>query len=143
MKKLHLVNKVGIEGEDIACRYLEKKGFKIIDRNYLKKWGEIDIIARKAGLLHFIEVKTVTREINLSYPDGSRPPDTRAGVTSDEYRPEENVHPWKLKRLQRVIQSYLLEKFEDNDPEWQFEVAIVLLDMVKKVAKVELMEVVL
>jgi len=38
--------KIGNLGEDIACRFLKKKGFKIVDRNYRKKWGEIDIIAQ-------------------------------------------------------------------------------------------------
>lgn len=38
--------KIGNLGENIACNFLEKKGFKIIERNYRKKWGEIDIIAQ-------------------------------------------------------------------------------------------------
>jgi putative endonuclease len=36
-------NKIGSYGEDIAAKYLEKHGHKVIDRNYLKKWGEIDL----------------------------------------------------------------------------------------------------
>ena len=133
MKRLNLSDPVGIKGEDIACRYLEKKGYSIVCRNYLKKWGEIDIVAKKANLLHFVEVKTVTREINLSFPNVTR-------GTEGEYRPEDNLHPWKLKRLSRVIQSYLMEKYEDSEPDWQFDVAIVILDMKKKIANVRLME---
>src|SRR3989344_3727604 len=55
--------KIGQMGEDFACKYLEKNGYKIIERNYLKKWGELDIIAKKRGKIHFIEVKSVSREI--------------------------------------------------------------------------------
>ncbi|KKT37913.1 MAG: hypothetical protein UW27_C0008G0048 [Parcubacteria group bacterium GW2011_GWA1_44_13] len=54
--------KIGRLGEDIAVKYLENKGFLVIERNYLKKCGEIDVIAKKAGITHFIEVKSVTRE---------------------------------------------------------------------------------
>ncbi|MBV9159572.1 MAG: YraN family protein [Candidatus Kaiserbacteria bacterium] len=48
---------IGDMGESIAAQYLERKGFRIIDRNYLKPWGEIDIIAEKSGIIHFVEVK--------------------------------------------------------------------------------------
>jgi len=52
--------KTGDLGESIACRFLINKGFSIVERNYLKKWGEIDIIAKKDGKAHFIEVKSVS-----------------------------------------------------------------------------------
>lgn len=120
--------KVGQIGENIACRFLMKRGFNIIERNYWKKWGEIDIISEKEGILRFIEVKTVSRE-NLD------------NVTheTDDYRPEDNIHPWKLKRLSRTIQTYLLEK-SDDDTDWQFDIIAIYLDMVSKKAKVQFLE---
>ena len=51
--------KIGVLGENMACRFLVKQGFKILDRNYSKKWGEIDIVAKKNKIFRFIEVKTV------------------------------------------------------------------------------------
>ncbi len=45
-------------GENIACKFLEDKNFKILDRNFYFKGGEIDIIAYKNNTLHFIEVKS-------------------------------------------------------------------------------------
>ena len=45
-------------GEDKACSFLEERGFNIIDRNYYSRFGEIDIIATKEDVLHFIEVKS-------------------------------------------------------------------------------------
>ena len=54
--------KIGEIGEKLACMFLMKHGFKVLDRNYRKKWGEIDIIAQKDDILRFIEVKTVSRE---------------------------------------------------------------------------------
>lgn len=115
--------KIGRIGEDVACRFLVKRGFKVIERNYLKKWGEIDIIAKKSKILRFVEVKTVSRENvgNISHE-------------TDGYRPEENVHPKKLQRMAKVIQSYLIEKkIEDTD--WQFDVLAVFLDLNNREAK--------
>ena len=45
-------------GEDKACSYLRTLGFDIVDRNVYSKFGEIDIIAMKKEVLHFIEVKS-------------------------------------------------------------------------------------
>ena len=109
--------KIGALGENMACRFLVKQGFKILDRNYSKKWGEIDIVAEKDKILRFIEVKTVvSRE-------------------TDRYRPEENVHYQKLKRLSRVIQTYLLDKKVSYETEWQIDVLAVFLDLKNKKAK--------
>lgn len=121
--------RIGRIGEDTACKFLMKQGFSIIERNYWKKWGEIDIIAQKAKKLHFVEVKTVSRE-NLA---------EEVTREIDSYQPEENVHPAKLKRLGRTIQTYLLEKdLEDGD--WQFDVLAVFLDVKNKQARVRLTE---
>lgn len=43
--------------ENIAVKYLEGKGFRIIERNYQIKWGEIDIIARDGDFFVFVEVR--------------------------------------------------------------------------------------
>jgi len=53
---------IGDKGEDIACEYLENLGYKIIQRNYTIRGGEIDIIASREGLIYFIEVKYRTSE---------------------------------------------------------------------------------
>jgi len=50
--------KIGRKGENVACEHLKKNGYKILKRNYKKKYGEIDIIAQKGDLISFIEVKT-------------------------------------------------------------------------------------
>ena len=129
--------KLGQIGEDYTCYYLEKNGYRVIDRNYLKKWGEIDIICKKANKLHFIEVKTVSRDLSKQSKT------VRNNViyeTSDEYRAEDNIHPWKLKRLGRAVQSYLLDRDVSDDIEWQFDVVIVYIDMSKGQYKLELLE---
>lgn len=57
MKK-HTTRQTGNRGEDYAVAYLKQKHYKILERNYYKRSGEIDIIAEKQGLLVFVEVKT-------------------------------------------------------------------------------------
>ncbi len=49
---------LGKLGENLAAQYLQKNGYKIIIRNYRKKFGEIDIIAKQGSVLIFVEVKT-------------------------------------------------------------------------------------
>ncbi len=51
---------LGEFGEKVAAFYLEKKGYKILKRNFRIKGGEIDIIAEKDGIITFVEVKTRT-----------------------------------------------------------------------------------
>jgi putative endonuclease len=122
--------RIGNLGEDIACIYLEKQGFKIKDRNYLRKYGEIDIVAEKDRIIHFIEVKTVSREAPAEWDVTRR--------TDGEYKAEDNIHPWKLKRLSRVIQAYILDKRVKG--EWQFDVMTVILYMETRKARVSFME---
>ncbi|MFZ2303768.1 MAG: YraN family protein [Minisyncoccia bacterium] len=121
---------IGRLGEDIATKYLENKGFSIIERNYLKKCGEIDIIAKKAGITHFIEVKSVTRENIVK----------NVSRVTNKYRPEDNLHPYKLKRLARVIQLYLLEKHSNGEPEWVFDAITVQIDTIKRQTRVKFLE---
>ncbi|MBX4181397.1 YraN family protein, partial [Candidatus Parcubacteria bacterium] len=52
--------KLGDIGENIACDFLKNRGYTIVERNYLRKWGEIDIVARKGEVIHFVEVKSVS-----------------------------------------------------------------------------------
>ena len=119
--------KIGEIGENVAVKFLVKHGFSVVDRNYTKKWGEIDIVAEKAQKIYFVEVKSVSRE---TINDVNR-------ETFDQYHPEDNMHPWKLKRLSRTIQTYLLSKKISEETEWQVDLLVVFLDMKNKKAKVK------
>ncbi|MFA5001085.1 MAG: YraN family protein [Candidatus Paceibacterota bacterium] len=115
---------IGQKGEDEAVKYLKAKGFRILDRNYRKPWGELDIVAQKGSALYFVEVKTVTRPgLGAELPKfGSSAPKL------DFYEPEDNIHPWKIKRLSRAIQTYLLEKKINDEAEWQVDAISVYLE---------------
>lgn len=118
------IYKVGKLGEDIATRFLVKHGFVVISRNYLKKFGELDIIAKKNGQIHFVEVKTVSCET--------------PSKLHDSYRPEDNISQNKLKRIGRTIQAYLLEFHVKQD--WEFHAITVVLDHTSKKAHVRMIE---
>lgn len=116
-----MANHIGKLGEDIAARYLESKGHSVLDRNYWKKWGEIDVVTKgEDGQVHFCEVKSVSCE---SIED----------LSSATQRPEENVHQSKRDRLGRVVQSYIAEREVDA---WTFDVLSVYVDQGRKVARV-------
>lgn len=119
-------NIIGGYGEEIAANYLKRKGFQVIQQNYLKKWGEIDIVARETNKIRFIEVKTV------SY--GTKA-DLKAAISRGTYRPEENVHYQKLSRLNRAIESWIME---NNYPgEWEIDVIAIRLVPHEKYATVK------
>ena len=119
--------KIGKIGENIACKFLMKHNFLVLDTNYTKKWGELDIVAEKDGILHFVEVKSVTRG-TLTHADNE---------TRPTYRAEENMHPWKIKRMIRIIQTYLLSKKIDSGTKWQVDLLVVYLDLKNKKARIK------
>jgi len=121
--------KTGEIGENVAVKFLMKHDFTILERNYTKKWGEIDIIAEKGDKLYFIEVKSVARE---TLKNVNR-------ETMDAYRPEDNMHPWKLKRMSRTIQTYLLSK-DMHDRDWQVDLLVVFLSLKDRNAKIKVVK---
>ncbi len=98
----------GNKAEDIACEYLQNKGFLIQERNHLRKWGEIDIVCIKDEILHFVEVKSITIR-----------------GKNEGYRAEENVSELKVRKLRRVIQTYLNEKKYGTDASFLFHVVAI------------------
>lgn len=81
---------VGRQGEDLACTFLQNKGFRILHRNFRYRQGEIDIIAEKEGYVVFSEVKT------------------RRGKTMG--RAEEAVGGGKQHKLRRLAEVFLAER---------------------------------
>jgi len=65
-------------------------------------------------------------------------PETNHYVSGETgYRPEDNLHPWKLSRIQKTIQSYLAEKGIDEESDWRFDAICVYLNEKDKTAEVE------
>jgi putative endonuclease len=123
-------NQVGAWGEEIAATYLRKRGFQIICVNYLKKWGEIDIVARETEnnkqIIRFVEVKTVSYETKQNL---------NMAISRETWRPEENVHPRKIQRLNRAIESWIMEN--DYDGDWEIDIVAVRVVSREKYATVK------
>ncbi|OGH15887.1 MAG: hypothetical protein A3C30_03605 [Candidatus Levybacteria bacterium RIFCSPHIGHO2_02_FULL_40_18] len=116
---MKIVNPIAKIGEDLACEYLVSKGYKIIERNFRKKYQEIDIIAIKNSTLVFVEVKT---------------------RRSDSFgSPFESITPWKLKHLVRLAQFY--KQLHPNLPDFMRIDAIgIILSPGNKVESLEHLE---
>lgn len=128
--KRGLKNKVGAYGEEIAAQYVINHQQEILERNYLKKWGEIDIVSRETTdnkqIIHFVEVKTVSYETKS---------ELQKAVSYGTWRPEENVNPAKLKKMHRAIESWLMEN--NIDAEWQVDVIAVRIVPREKYATIK------
>lgn len=86
--------KIGEIGEEKACIFLMKQGFSIIERNLANKFGEIDIVAKKAGKYYFFEVK--------------------AGRQGGFINPAENLTKEKLRKFLISVEHYcLVNKIND------------------------------
>jgi putative endonuclease len=102
--------KTGILGEDLACKYLIQKGYKILTRNYKLKWDEIDIVAKtKNNTLIFVEVKT------LGSPS--------------ELMPEDNMTVAKMRKLRRACETFVFKKpgFIDESKGWRIDLVSIIL----------------
>jgi len=77
---------MGIAGEDLACRELEKRGYVIVNRRYRVPGGEIDIVARDGETLVFIEVKArASREFGSALEAVTRSKQLRLTRLATEY----------------------------------------------------------
>ena len=111
--------KFGDAGEKIACYFLKNKGYSILETNYQKRIGEIDVIAKLSNTLHFVEVKT------------------RTNFSSNKFgAPQESVNYHKQKRLIKTALFYLLENKYSDNTNWQIDVIAITIDKNKNTAKI-------
>lgn len=92
-------------GEEKASIFLENNGFEIIDRNFYSKYGEIDIIASKDNVIHFIEVKC-----------------------GDSFEAVYNITPKKIKKIILTIEYYI--KCNPNVEDYCIDAVIVSKDSI-------------
>ena len=135
---------IGEIGEHIACKYLIKQGFQVLERNYTKKIGEIDIVCTKDSVIHFVEVKSiVTRVTGLNQSNVSRRRSAdEAGETSKNvelYNPFENITRHKLRKLWRTIEWYLAERRVSRETRWQIDAIAVVLNYNTRIANVNVL----
>lgn len=110
---------MGNFGESLACEYLKKQGYKILQRNFLIRGGELDIVAQDKDVLVAVEVKT---------------------RFSDEYgTPEEAITPWKLRALIKSLEFYknLHPKLPDG---LRIDLVAIELGLGNKLKRIELVK---
>lgn len=90
----------GNYGEEIACEYLKKQGYKILERNYRIRGGETDIVAKEGVTLVFVEVKT--------------------RYSHDYGPPVESMTRWKIKALLKTATFYI-QKIGWRDKEYRLD----------------------
>lgn len=109
---------LGDIGEKIAQKYLKNKGYEIIELNYRKKQGEIDLIGKLPdNSLVFFEIKT------------------RKLLSGKYGLPEESVNYFKQKKLRKTAEFFLYENgYSPLETNWRFDVLTIILNAKEKKA---------
>jgi len=112
-------SETGKFGEDLACRYLMNKGYKVLERNYRKPWGEIDIIATAPDkTLVFVEVKTIVSH----------------NVDKLLITPEDQLTGNKLRKLKRTAYLYANNSSDkiDDSVGWRIDLLALTIQETSK-----------
>ena len=99
----------GSEAESATCRWLESSGFRIVDRNWMRPWGELDIVAVKAGVVHFVEVKA-------------------SKVRREGFEPFVRANRSKMVKVARTARSWLIANNYGPETEWQLDLVSVIMN---------------
>ena len=104
----------GDKAEAEAIRFLQQEGFVIVETNFYSRFGEIDIIASKEGVLHFVEVKSGVDYESAIY----------------------NITPSKLQKILKTAQVYLKKTALDID--YTFDAVVVTPDDIELIEDITL-----
>ena len=111
---------MGRRGEDLACKLLRKRRYKVLERNARGHYGEIDIVARQGDSLVFVEVRTRT--------------------TQEFGTPEESVTARKRRKLVTCALDYIATHERYRDSAWRIDVVGVEIDESGKQTRAEITE---
>jgi len=104
---------IGNIAEDKAVQFLEENQYKIVERNFYSRFGEIDIISIKNGVYHFIEVKS-----------------------GETFEPIYNITPAKLKKIIKTMNFYL-KKYKIKNL-YQIDAVIVKNDSIEMIKNISM-----
>lgn len=118
--------KLGELGELLVCRFLMKRGYSIVERNFTVKCGEIDIVATRSDVIHFFEVKSGLGSCE----------------TWEHKRQSllQNIHVRKQQRFAKAVELYWATRPVSPETNWQIDIALVVVDQKAHKAKIELIE---
>jgi len=112
-------SETGALGERIACDFLGENGYQILENNYRCPKGEIDIVARQADTLVFVEVRTKKSR--------------RFGT------PEESITLAKMEKL-RTLAQYYRQEHENLPPDWRIDVVAIEMEKSCRITRIEIIE---
>jgi len=118
-------NHTGALGEEVTACFMKNQGFVLLEQNYTRKCGEIDLIMQKDAIVHFVEVKTVSYETK----------DQLEQAKVKGYRPEEQFTAQKYQKLLRTLKVWLMAEHYQGD--YQLDLVTVRLVPTEKYAWVE------
>ena len=110
---------MGILGEQLACDFLGKNGYQIIEKNFRCPGGEVDIVAQQQDTLVFVEVRT-----KRSRQFGS---------------PEESITPAKMGKL-RTVAAYYWQSRPNLPESWRIDVVAIQINNRGRALRIELIE---
>jgi putative endonuclease len=101
--------RLGLAAEEAVCHHLKKLGYRILDRNWRRPWGELDVVAEHSGTIHFVEVKA-SRRLLTGFPPYAR------------------ADGQKMHKVRRTAQTWLSAHRYGPATEWQLVVASVIME---------------
>jgi putative endonuclease len=104
---------LGSYGESLARQYLQDLGYRILEKNFRNKLGEIDLIAQDGKTICFVEVKT--------------------RISLDQGQPYEAINLWKIRKLSQMATFYLKHKFHTVEILSRFDVISIVQDKDKEI----------
>jgi putative endonuclease len=115
-------HRLGRHGEKLAAEHLIRRGYRIIDRNYRTRWGELDIVAFDGTTLAFCEVKT-------------------RRMADDRRDPLESVRVQKRSRIRKMASRWLVERADrPRADELRFDAIGVTFDLSGRLVRLEHLE---
>jgi len=119
-------NRLGIGrwGEDFACKCLIGRGYKILARNYRKKFGEIDVIARSSDkTLVFCEVKTIVEKPGFPV----------------QLSPEDNLTFEKIQKMRRIANFFAAQNpyLINEDRGWRIDLIAIVLQPDEAIKRIQ------
>jgi len=99
---------LGKQGEGVAVEFLKKQGYRVVERNYRTRKGEIDVVCEHSGCIIFVEVKT-RRSLAFGHP-------------------EEAVDERKQRRMAQIAVDYLTENSLWGKVDCRFDVVAIFED---------------
>ena len=117
--------RLGQRGEDLAARHLERAGWRIVERNYRVREGEIDLIAVRGDVLAFCEVKTLIHRTNR---------------TRGPANPVESVGYRKQAKVRRMARTWLASHAGTGAADLRLDVIGVVLSPAGELVRLEHIE---